>query len=182
MTLLVDHEIEMLVGEQDIISPWDVAMLQPTSVDLRLGNLLLLENPVGSAQKFWALDISDATEDRPAFLKPGEFALAATQERLSLPADVSGELCLKSSAARTGLDHCLAGWIDCGYCGNPTLELKNALQHHAIPLWPGMPIVQVKLFRHSVAANPYGKKRGSHYQGDSRPEPAWTEPTNKAPF
>lgn len=178
--LLVDHEIEALSGRQ-IIVPWNPERVQPASYDLALADSLLLENPKPTGDKFYEVSISKASADNPFWLQPGEFCLACTEETLYLPPTISGELCLKSSAARAGYEHSLAGWIDAGFWGRPTLELRNNLQHHSLPLWPGQRLCQLKLFRHGQPRTPYGSGRGSHYQGDRRPMPAWYE-TPKAPF
>lgn len=50
------------------------------------------------------------------------------------------ELRLKSSAARNGLDHALAGWIDPGFDGTLTLELHA---HRPIELLAGKAYVQL---------------------------------------
>ena len=52
----------------------------------------------------------------------------------------TGELRLKSSAARNGLDHALAGWIDPGFDGTLTLELHA---HRPIELQAGKAYVQL---------------------------------------
>jgi deoxycytidine triphosphate deaminase len=42
-----------------------------------------------------------------------------------------------------GMSHCFAGWIDPGWEGILTMELKNYNQERPLPLWPGMPIGQM---------------------------------------
>ena len=58
-------------------------------------------------------------------LNPKEFVLASSMEFLDLPEDICGFVTLRSSAARLGIDHGLAGWIDPGFTGNITFELIN---------------------------------------------------------
>jgi len=70
--------------------------------------------------------------------------LAETLELFNLPDDISCQFVLKSSRARSGLNHLLAGWCDPGWHGSKlTLELKNERLHHALPLWPGLKIGQM---------------------------------------
>ena len=84
------------------------------------------------------INIADKTEDDPFMLQSGEFCLAETLELFNLPDDISCQFVLKSSRARDGLNHLLAGWCDPGWNGSKlTLELKNERLHHALPLWPG---------------------------------------------
>ena len=51
---------------------------------------------------------------------------------------------LKSSRAREGLEHLMAGFCDPGWHGSRlTLELSNARRMHAVAIWPGMKIGQM---------------------------------------
>ena len=71
--------------------------------------------------------------------------------RSDVPIDVCGRFMLKSSRAREGLQHLLAGWIDPGWHGSVlTLELKNIRQLHPIGIWPGMRIGQVAFSKMST--------------------------------
>ena len=77
-------------------------------------------------------------------LSPGSFCLAETRECFNLPDDISAQFVLKSSRAREGLNHLLAGWCDPGWHGSKlTLELKNERRYHDIPLYPGLKIGQM---------------------------------------
>lgn len=77
-------------------------------------------------------------------LLPGEFILATSEETFNLPHNIAAEYKLKSSLARSGLQHLLAGWCDPGWYGSKlTLELKNVSQHHTLIIRPGMKIGQM---------------------------------------
>ena len=107
-------------------------------------------------------------------LHPGEFVLAATYERVSLPDDVAARLEGKSSLGRLGLlTHSTAGFIDPGFDGHITLELSN-VAGLPIKLWPGMKIGQLCFFQlSSPAETPYGSdKYQSRYQGQRGPTPS----------
>ena len=72
-------------------------------------------------------------------LAPGQFCLAATAETFYLPDNIAAEFKLKSSLARAGLNHALAGFADPGWTGSVlTLELTNTLRWHSLRLRPGM--------------------------------------------
>ncbi|MFW6002192.1 MAG: dCTP deaminase, partial [archaeon] len=58
-------------------------------------------------------------------LKPGDFVLATTLEWIEIPSDLSAQVCGKSTWARKGLIVEMAGFIDPGFTGNITLEIKN---------------------------------------------------------
>jgi len=109
----------------------------------------------------------------PLLLDPGRFCLASTRERFNLPLDVAGHYMLKSSLARSGLQHLFAGFADPGWHGSVlTLELVNVLQHHTLVLEPGMKIGQMVFwkgsspvpFEHSYAARGQYNKSGSVQQ------------------
>lgn len=77
-------------------------------------------------------------------LLPGDFILATSQETFNLPRNIAAEYKLKSSLARSGLQHMLAGWCDPGWFGSKlTLELKNVTRHHTLLIKPGMKIGQM---------------------------------------
>ena len=107
-------------------------------------------------------------------LHPGEFVLAATLEKFTLPNDLAGRLEGKSSLGRLGLlTHSTAGFIDPGFSGHITLELSN-VANLPITLWPGMKVGQMAMFMMSSPAEvPYGSGAlGSKYQGQRGPTPS----------
>jgi dCTP deaminase len=75
---------------------------------------------------------------------------------------------LKSSRAREGLEHLLAGYCDPGWHGSRlTLELHNSRRFHNIPLWPGMKIGQMVF--HVIAGTPERTYRETgRYNGDTQ--------------
>jgi dCTP deaminase len=81
-------------------------------------------------------------------MSPGSVLLAATVERLNMPLNLSAEFSLKSSVGRSFLAHMLAGWVDPGFTGTLTLELKNDNLFHYLAIAPGQKIGQIKFFRH----------------------------------
>ncbi len=176
--LLSDKDIRTEIDKgRVVIDPFDPAMVQPSSIDVRLDRFFrVFEN-----HKYPFIDPS---EDQPeltrevepegdeAFiLHPGEFVLASTYEVITLPDDVASRLEGKSSLGRLGLlTHSTAGFIDPGFSGHVTLELSNVATL-PIKLYPGMKIGQLCLFRlSSPSEHPYGSERyGSRYQGQRGP-------------
>jgi dCTP deaminase len=179
--LLSDRDILAEIDAGRVaLNPWDPAMLQPSSIDVRLDRFFrVFEN-----HKYPHIDPSedqpDLTRevvpdgDDPFILHPGEFALGSTYEVVSLPDDVAARVEGKSSLGRLGLlTHATAGFIDPGFTGHVTLELANVATL-PIKLWPGMKIGQLCFFRlTSPAEHPYGSaKYGSRYQGQRGPTPS----------
>ena len=176
--LLSDRDIRAEIDRQRIqLDPWDEAMVQPSSVDVRLDRFFRLFDNHKYPHIDPAQDQPDLTRlvevngDEPFVLHPGEFVLGATYELVTLPDDIAARLEGKSSLGRLGLlTHSTAGFIDPGFSGHVTLELSNVATL-PITLWPGMKIGQLCFFRlSSPAEHPYGSERyGSRYQGQRGP-------------
>ena len=180
----------MLLSDRDIkaeldagrlgIDPYDEALVQPSSGDVRLDRMFrVFEN-----HKYPHIDPAEEQEDltrlvevavdEPFILHPGEFVLGSTYEVISLADDLAARLEGKSSLGRLGLlTHSTAGFIDPGFSGHVTLELSNVATL-PIKLWPGMKIGQVCVFRlTSASEHPYGSAiYGSRYQGQRGPTPS----------
>ena len=179
--LLSDRDIKAEIDAGRVqLDPYDAAMVQPSSVDVRLDRYFrVFENHryphIDPAKEQPDLTrLVEPSGEEPFILHPGEFALASTYEVVTLPDDVAGRLEGKSSLGRLGLlTHSTAGFIDPGFSGHVTLELSNVATL-PIKLWPGMKIGQLCLFRLSSAAeHPYGsEKYGSRYQGQRGPTPS----------
>ncbi len=159
------------------LEPYDEALVQPSSIDVRLDKFFRLFDNHKYPYIDPAQDQPDLTrlvevEDTESFvLHPGEFVLGSTFEVVSLPDDIAARLEGKSSLGRLGLlTHSTAGFVDPGFTGHVTLELSNVATL-PIMLWPGMKIGQLCFFRLSSAAeSPYGSaKHGSRYQGQRGP-------------
>lgn len=74
-------------------------------------------------------------------LEPDEFVLASAQEHFTMPNDLVGRVCDKSSLARQGL-MAFNTVIEPGWCGFLTLELKN-VGRNTIMFKRGQGIAQV---------------------------------------
>ena len=179
--LLSDRDILGQVHEGSItLEPWDPAMVQPASIDVRLDKFFrVFENHRyphidPSAEQPELTRLVQPPADEPFVLHPGEFALASTHELVTLGHGVAARLEGKSSLGRLGLlTHSTAGFIDPGFSGHVTLELSN-MATLPIMLWPGMKIGQLCFFQlSSPTENPYGSaKYGSRYQGQRGPTPS----------
>ncbi|CAN2246635.1 MAG: dCTP deaminase [Candidatus Nanopelagicaceae bacterium] len=176
--LLSDRDIKAEIDAGRVkVEPFDGAMIQPSSVDVRLDRFFrVFEN-----HKYSVIDPSieqvDLTREvaveanEEFILHPGEFVLASTYEVITLPDDIAGRLEGKSSLGRLGLlTHSTAGFIDPGFSGHITLELSN-VANLPVKLFPGMKIGQLCLIKlSSPAENPYGSALyGSRYQGQRGP-------------
>ncbi len=179
--LLSDRDINARIeAEQILLDPWDPAMVQPSSVDVRLDRFFrVFENHRyphidPSEEQAELTRMVEPIGDEPFILHPGEFVLGSTLELVTLPSDIAARLEGKSSLGRLGLlTHSTAGFIDPGFSGHVTLELSN-MATLPIKLYPGMKIGQLCFFQLSSPAEaPYGSaKYGSRYQGQRGPTPS----------
>lgn len=150
MTVLNDNFIKNL-GNLGNITPYSPLQVNPASYDLCLDN------------NYIDLSTDEKVIWKELYIKPGEAYLASTVEYIKMPNNIAGVLYLKSSLARLGLDHALAGWIDPGFEGNLTLELHS---HRPICLSAGQRIVQIVFhLLDAPAENPYSGK----YKGQKGP-------------
>jgi len=179
--LLSDRDIRSAVDSGALgIEPFDPANIQPSSVDVRMDKFFRVFNN----SKYTHIDpklqqdeltsLVEVAEGESFVLHPGEFVLASTLEKFTLPTDLAGRLEGKSSLGRLGLlTHSPAGFIDPGFSGYITLELSN-VANLPMTLWPGMKVGQLALFTmSSPAETPYGTGAlGSKYQGQRGPTPS----------
>ena len=176
--LLSDRDLRRELGSGRIgLEPFDPALIQPSSVDVRLDRYFrLFDNHrypyIDPAEQQDELTrLVEVPADEPFILHPGEFVLASTFEFVTLPADVAARLEGKSSLGRLGLlTHSTAGFVDPGFAGHVTLELSNVATL-PIKLWPGMRIGQLCFVTlSSPAEHPYGTgPNRNRYQGQRGP-------------
>jgi dCTP deaminase len=173
-SVLSDATIRRLVEDgRLVIEPWDETLVQPASVDVRLGDSFR----VFHNHRVTAIDLREPprnlTEevhiegDLPFAIHPGEFVLGRTLEAVQIPDDVVCRIEGKSSIGRLGLIvHATAGFVDPGFRGTLTLEITN-LTRVPIKLYAGLPIAQLSFMAlDAPAERPYGSAElGSHYQG-----------------
>ena len=153
--MLSDRNILELQGEMELIYPFHYNQLQPCSYDLRLGcDLKTIRG------KTINLNDGDYT------LKPNEFILGSTFECIHIPNTISAFVDGKSGLGRLGIAvHITAGFIDAGFEGNVTLEIKNNSDKQ-FRLSEGMLIGQIIFFElKDECMLPYGSDGlNSHYQ------------------
>jgi dCTP deaminase len=160
--VLSDRTIKRLLAEGRIgIDPYDEALLQPSSVDVRVDRFFRVFHNA----RYPFIDVKQPQEeltelveidgDRPFILHPGEFVLGSTLERVTLPDDLVARLEGKSSLGRLGL-------------------LIHSTANLPITIYFGMKIGQLSFVQLTEAAEtPYGSgDLGSKYQGQQGPTPS----------
>lgn len=174
--ILADRSIRELVASgRLVIDPFDDELVQPASVDVRLGTQFrVMRNsrmthidPTVANESL--METVEVPHDEPFVLHPGEFALGHTAETFTLCDDVVGIVNGKSSLGRLGLQvHATAGFVDPGFSGVIVLELSNVATL-PILLRPRMKVAQMVFQRLDQSAErPYGHPDlKSKYQGQA---------------
>lgn len=141
-----------------LVEPFHAEMVNPASIDVTLGDEILVENDHGT---FTSVSIKDET----FYMPPGAFVLAHTAEYVRVPANLECVFQLKSSRGREGYEHALAGYIDPGFCGRVTLELSNLRRFKELPLRSGLRIGQLRFSKlDEIPMRPYSVT--GRYHGD----------------
>jgi dCTP deaminase len=176
--MLSDGDLAHAILDGELrVTPFDPHMIQPASIDLRLGRVFR----VFSDEAYEVIDPALQQEaisrlvtveaGATLLLQPGQFILGETLEAVEVGDRHAARIEGKSSLGRLGLEvHRTAGFIDPGFRGSITLELSN-VRRRPIRLYPGMKIAQLCALRlSSPAVVPYGAPgNGSRYQDQCGP-------------
>jgi dCTP deaminase len=166
--ILVDWQLLDRIERGHIsIDPYDKNLVQPNSIDIRLGNHFVWYKPGSEIIDPYDKDsvVADVEETHADFfiLDPGRFVLAETLECIGLPDNIVATIEGKSSIARLGVTlHQTGGWIDAGVRGTITLEMCN-VNTRPVKIYAGMPIGQLVFYTTERAENPYYKKGDAKY-------------------
>ena len=173
--ILCDFQIKAEIERGTLkISPFDESLINPSSLDVRLGQSFYRPEPTyvnidpTDPLSFRSHKVADTTY----VLKPGEFVISSLLEHITLPSDISSSLRGKSSLARLGLDNSSFGaWIDPGFSGSLVIELAN---HSKFPLvlTKGMKIGQLIFYKHVKAAQDYSQRESSKYMNQRGVQPS----------
>ena len=174
--MLTDNDIRERCLEKHMITPFHDEQLQPCSYDVTLSKSIIRFFGRGEIN---AMDhtlhdleyLRMIMNDTGYVLDPNEFILGSTNEGVTIPKNIAARFEGKSSLGRIGLAaHVTAGFIDPGFSGDITLEIKN-LNNHPIRIFTGMRIGQLCFFElDNDVSRSYGSDGlGSHYQNQSGP-------------
>lgn len=154
---------------------------QPSSIDLTLDYKFTSYNHkslpyIDTKDKYLRLDehvVETVLKYKyePFIIHPDDFVLAQTRECVGLPDDLVGVVEGRSSFGRLGLlVHATAGYVDPGFEGNITLEMKN-INNVPLALYPEQRICQLVVHRMDEGCEyPYGcESLRSKYQFQSVP-------------
>lgn len=151
MCVISKKNIISLVNKGKVkIEPFDEKNIGPASIDLRLGNEFRVFKKGGAItadENVRQESFTTLVKTEKITLKPEEFVLAITEERITLPENVCGFLYGRTKFARLGIMvHATASFIQPGICNKQVLEIKN-ISPRPIALNHGLRICQLILMK-----------------------------------
>lgn len=172
--ILTDSEIkaEIMTGRMTV-TPYDQSLVNPTSLDVRLGNKFTTVHAVSPGGRIVHNGLVDPTDkttftsllqtEESFILHPRMFVLGCLLEDITLPKNISCKVLGKSSLGRLGIENSsCAGWVDAGWSGVLTIELFN-YSDNPIKLTAGMKIGQLIFMKHKDVSKGYGEISTSKY-------------------
>jgi dCTP deaminase len=179
--ILSDGDIKKAIKEKRIeITPLPdfKTQLGSCSIDLRLGDSFRIfehskHSYIDPSKKDFSNEITREIKLKKGesfMMQPGDFVLAVTLEKVTIPPDLMGRLEGRSSLGRLGIVvHSTASIFDPGWDGNPVLELGN-LGRMAVALKVGMRICAMTFEElSSPSETPYTNKKFAKYKFQDRP-------------
>jgi len=173
MMMLSDAEIlEAIRKGKIIIDPFREENVGPCSVDLTLSSKFTLfeegqviDSRLGETVKTQTIDAKGGEIE----LKPGQFILAKTVEKIAVSKDIAATLEGRSSIARLGVFVHAAGLVNPGSgLIKPVPMVLEVFSQNSSPvkLYPGMKIVQIIFHKLSTPARQgYDERKASRFVG-----------------
>lgn len=155
MTILVDWQIRQLCINQNLVEPFSNEMINPCSIDVRVGSTAKLRivggffDPVKQQRlgSWLDIDLNQYDKDYPYMLYPGDRVLVASLETFNFSNNIAGQFRLKSSRGREFYEHLEAGWCDPGWHGSKLTMEIIAHDVSPLPLYPGLRMGQIIFFQ-----------------------------------
>lgn len=153
-----DTILKVLVDKGDIRNTYEGA-INPASINLRLGDTFKrIKHDQTYIKLGGEVEYEDvALIDDHVLIYPGEFMLATTMEWIRVPICAAAFVQGRSSIGRAALTVQNAGFVDPGFTGHITLELKNE-GPVPIMLYPGYPVTQLVYMEADDVSKPYDGK------------------------
>jgi dCTP deaminase len=143
---LTKKEIIRKIKKEEIkIEPFDEKAVGPISLDLTLGNEfgIIKKKKIELSEGVDYKEFVKVVKAKKIVLKPGDFILGITKEKISLPNNIAGILNGRSRFARLGLlVHATAPLVHPGVSNRQIFEIKN-IGKSTLVLRPGLKIGQI---------------------------------------
>lgn len=149
---LIDEEIGFVGTNEKYPFLYD-KQVQPSSIDLRLGDIIVrfkdavkefdIKEKIIPEEH---LDVEQYKDGQPIVIKPGEIIYGQVYEQMWIGDKYSARVEGRSRVARLGLAvHCTGSYINPGFCGAMPLQLINC-NSFPIKIYPYIGICQLVLF------------------------------------
>lgn len=169
--MYLNHEEIVALCLDGQVLNWDPECVNAASLDLRLGDTLLVERVTSKIVDYRKREHLELQEiklgEEGIVIEPGVFFLAHTMEQCNFRDDTAALFRIKSSMGRIGLEHMDAGWVDPGFYGALTLEFKNMTENHSIRLRPGDRIGQLVFIKGNKVSVEQSYRTKGNYNGAS---------------
>ena len=150
MTVLNDREIEDRIGKGLLITgEYDIKLVTPNGYDVRAD----------------IIRVSDKEMKEGAEIPSKSHFFISTMETISLPADITAQIWIRSSYARKGILGSF-GFIDAGFRGQLTLSFYNSSEE-GLHISRGERVAQVVFLAMSSPSERDYSSRSGNYQNSS---------------
>lgn len=141
MAVLSGDQIKRLVAEEHlVIENFDERMIQPASIDLRVGSKILA-SPLSPAVLGVTVELND---NSPSYdVQSGQMVSVLSLEKLQIPLDLCARFGIRSSFARRGINAFGGLQLDPGFRGRLVMNLLN-VGPEAIRITRGEPLFTVE--------------------------------------
>ena len=159
MILTKEKILEEIKNKRINITYYNAKNLGPASYDLTLSNQFRMFKGNENIRLDENTDYKKYTKlvNGKITLKPGEFILGITEEKITLPSDICGWLTGRSRFARLGLQiHSTAAFLQPGIENKQVLEIHN-LSSNTLELKQGLKLCQIVFDRTDGKAKYKGK-------------------------
>lgn len=174
---MLSHKSLMGLVEDGVLQNLeDLSQVQGSSIDVRLGHIVLREKQPPNVNKPWIITLNkreamhmEEVNIHGSYynLAPGEFILSHTMEKFFMLDYLSATFHLKSTSARSALGHLLAVHIDPGFNDSTlTLEIHNVSKFHTVRLHEGDHIGQIIFWEHEEVPPEASYRKRGRYNGD----------------
>jgi deoxycytidine triphosphate deaminase len=139
--ILGGEEILRRVEEDKLLENFEEDDLESSGYDLRVGRFYTTDGSAFMSRKERKMPEKKEIHEEILHLKPGEYVLIETVEKVNMPADLCARVLNKSSLFRCGASTFNA-LVDPGFRGTLTFGLKN-ISDHEFAIERGAKVAQI---------------------------------------
>jgi deoxycytidine triphosphate deaminase len=143
--MILGYEEILKLIKEGVVENCPESSVQPAGVDLRVGRFYRLKSGAKLLKDSRELPEVEEIQEDKIVLKPGEYILVETMEKINTPADILALVLPRTTLFRSGVS-LRTGVIDPGFNGTLTFGMKNEGNYEFV-LERGARIAQMILLR-----------------------------------